>query len=68
MTCKNVNGIDQRLRDSVEALREVSTLIALSGDSILIKLHDIALTAALSALTRSQRSDHSMEEDGQKLH
>lgn len=68
MSSKNVQCIDQRLRDSVEALREVGSLIALSGDNILIRLHDIALTAAMSALTRSLRTDATVEEGERQLH
>jgi hypothetical protein len=68
MSGEDTNCIDQRLRDSVKALREVGSLIALSGDNILIRLHDIALTAAMSALTRSLRTDLRTEEEERHLH
>jgi hypothetical protein len=68
MSNEGVDCIDQRLRDSVEALREVGALIALSGDNILIRLHDIALTAAMSALTRSLRADYKPDDGGRQVH
>ena len=68
MPNESVNGIDQRLRDSVEALREVGALIAMSGDNILIRLHDIALTAAISALTRSLRVDYTPDDGERQVH
>jgi hypothetical protein len=68
MSSENLDSIDQRLRVSVEALQEVRALIARSGDSILIGLHDIALTAAVSALTRSLRTEHGADGDAPMLH
>lgn len=68
MSAENLKCVDQRLQDSVDALREIGAEIALTGDSILIGLHEIALTAATSALSRSLRHEARAEGEQRKLH